>query len=77
MKVIFRKYENEIIAFFPETYINGKVMYYAHIGQHGTADIRFYWTTKRAYVQEYLPLLIELNRIGYNNLEVKARMQYK
>lgn len=78
MKVIFRKFKGEIIAFFPETYQHGEITYYTHIGQHGTADIRFYHETKRAFADEYLPLLIELKTVaGYENLEVKARMQYK
>lgn len=77
MKVIFRKYKDEIIAFFPETYSNGEMLSYTHVGQHGMADIRFYWETKRAYADEYMQLLVELNQIaGYDNLRVMARMQY-
>lgn len=78
MKVIFRKFKDEIIAFFPDTYQNGEMICYAHIGQHSTTDIIFYKKTKRAKENEYLPLLNELETvIGYKNLEVKARMQYK
>ena len=80
MKVIFRKDKetNEIIAFFPETYKNGKVMCYAHVGQHSMADIGYYWdNTKRINsAEEYGPLWKELEMIGYENLKLRFRMNY-
>lgn len=80
MKVIFRKDKktNEVIAFFPETYKNGMVDCYTHIGQHSQASIEYYWgNTKRINSsEEYLPLWEELNRIGYKNIKLRFRMSY-
>lgn len=47
MKVIFRKDKEtkEIIAFFPETYSNGFLDSYVHIGQHSIASIQYYKET--------------------------------
>ena len=85
-KVIFRKEKNEytgdwdVVAFFPETYGEdgiGKLTCYAHIGQHGTADIMYYFTTKKATPEEYKDLYNELtNLVGYN-LRVMQRMTYR
>lgn len=80
MKVIFRtdKKTNEVIAFFPETYKNGEVMCYTHIGQHSMADIRYYWDdTERIHnAEEYRSLWEELEMIGYENLKLRFRMNY-
>lgn len=79
MKVIFRKDKktNEILAFFPETYKNGRVDGYTHIGQHFTASIEYYWGTKRIHSpEEYKPLWEELEIIGYENLKLRFRMNY-
>ena len=85
VKVIFRKAKNpytkeyEVIAFFPELNANyGNILSYMHIGQHGEASLEFYWETKKAPVEEYKPLLNELNGI-YDDciLEVKQKLYYK
>lgn len=36
---------------------------YAHIGQHGTASLDYYWETKPANPEEYAELLAELRGI--------------
>ena len=85
VKVIFRKEKNpytndyEVIAFMPELKANyGKIVCYAHIGQHGEADLGYYQNTKKAIETEYKPLLNELNGI-YNDckLVVKQKINYK
>ena len=80
MKVIFRKDKktNETIAFFPETYKNGMVDCYTHIGQHSQASIEYYWqNTKRIHSsEEYSSLWKELEMIGYDNLKLCFRMNY-
>ena len=79
VKVIFRKTkEGEIIAFFPELKANhGNILSYMHIGQHSEASVRFYWTTKKAFEDEYKDLLNELVGI-YDDciLDVKYRLYY-
>lgn len=81
-KVIFRKDKKtgEIIAFFPETYKeykNGRMLCYVHIGQHGEANLEYYWDTKKAIEVEYKTLLNELILIGYDDLKIMQRMSYK
>lgn len=78
VKVIFRKTENDIIAFLPEIKVNrGNIMSYMHIGQHGEASYEFYTKTKKATETEYKPLLEEL-KVIYNDciLEVKQKLYY-
>ena len=79
VKVIFRKEKSgDVIAFFPEFKANyGRMVCYAHVGQHGEADIEYYWTTKKATEDEYKPLLNELKNI-YNDcvLDVKYKLYY-
>lgn len=87
IKVIFRKEYNEytkkydVIAFLPEIEANyGKIMSYAHIGQHSEADILYYHTTKKATPDEYVELLKELKMIyedGKTELVVRQRLNYK
>ena len=81
IKVIFRKdaKNGEIIAFFPETYKeykNGKMLCYAHLGQHSEASIEYYWTTKKATEKEYKPLFNELVFVGYDDLKIMQKMRY-
>lgn len=82
-KVIFRAYMNKkghvttVIALFPETPsdLSGHCcMSYEHIGQHGGADyLGVCEDTRSATEQEYTPLLVELQRIGYDDLEICKR----
>lgn len=79
-KVIFRKFQGEIVALFPELPANHEsrlCMSYAHIGQHSGADIQgVIDNSKLAKESEYKSLEEELERIGYN-LDVKKRYSYK
>ena len=72
---------NEVIAFFPNTYEPKRSCYeigcYAHIGQHGYADISYYWKTKKATPEQYAPLLSELIKIGYDNIQIRQKMSYR
>lgn len=78
MKVIFRKCDDDIIAFFPEIKVNfGNIMSYMHIGQHCEASYDFYASTKKASESEFLPLLKELEMV-YDDviLDVKEKIKY-
>lgn len=66
--VIFRKFENEIIALFPlELGTNNPYDFlsYEHCGQHSAADMLFVRRTKAASPSEYRDLARELRQIGY------------
>lgn len=79
MTVIFRKdvKANEIVAFLPECDVNhGNIMSYAHIGQHSEASLEYYHGTKKASMEEYLPLFRELQMIYNEELEVRQRLHY-
>ena len=78
VKVLFRKNDGGVYAFFPEATANyGMVMTYAHIGQHSEASLEFYLNSKKATKEEYANLLSELENI-YDDctLVVKHRMNY-
>lgn len=79
--VIFRKYrDGEIVAVFPtllsDCRNSGYVTSYAHVGQHGAADLqRVVATTRAAKPTEYVSLAKELRRIGYRLKPVARRTQ--
>ena len=78
MIVIFRKYsDGEVIALFPfnrGSSTPGTCESYMHVGQHAPADyagvIR---STKPTGRGEHLPLLAELRRIGYDDIDMRRR----
>lgn len=79
-KILFRKVKNpytkdwDIIAFFPDTYADYKITTYEHIGQHGEADILYYYETKKAKPEEYADLYRELTElVGYDDLKIIQR----
>ena len=75
IKVIFRKIDSDIIAFFPELHANYTcIMSYMHIGQHSEASLRFYHESKTATIEEYTPLLEELKAV-YNDCELVVRQR--
>ena len=78
-KVIFRKDKKDatVVAFFPEFEANfGRIVCYEHVGQHGEADLMYYWqNTKKATPAEYEPLYRELTElVGYEDLRVMQRL---
>lgn len=78
VKVIFREFEGEVIAFFPEARVNyGNILSYQHIGQHCEASLEFYWLTDVADEPVYSPLLEELKQV-YSDciLDVRKRLNY-
>lgn len=78
VKVIFRKIDSEVIAFFPEFPANYTcIMTYMHVGQHCEASLSFYHETKSATTEEYMPLLEELKKV-YDDCElvIRQRMNY-
>ncbi len=76
VKVIFRKYQGEILALFPElpgTNEARTCLCYAHVGQHSSAN--YHWVighSKPAKPDEYKALHAELTGIGYE-LEIKQK----
>ena len=80
--VIFRKFkEGDIIAIFPT--MSGTLNQYTcnsyqHIGQHGSCDPTYLiQETKPTKPEEYEELFQELINIGYDDLKVYKRYQYK
>ena len=78
VKVIFREFEGEAIAFFPETRVNyGNILSYQHLGQHCEASLEFYWETNVADEPVYSPLLEELKQVYSDSiLDVRKRLNY-
>lgn len=70
IKVIFRMdKEGRVFALFPEEVadLEGHCMCYQHVGQHSGADyLRCVHESRPATEQEYIPLMVELQRIGYD-----------
>jgi hypothetical protein len=79
-KVIFRVYsDGQVIALFPEIADDsyGNCLSYMHIGQHGGADyVYVVQLTKLATLEQYAPLFVELESIGYN-LQVFKRISWE
>lgn len=79
LKVIFRKCNEEIVAFLPELKVNyGNIVCYAHVGQHSEASYDYYIESKQCTENEYNSLMEELKHI-YSDcvLVVKKRLYYK
>lgn len=74
-KTIFRKFpDGQIVALFPEIRYDRYVGSYMHIGQHGDADYDYVVRrTRPAAVEEHMPLLRELETIGYEIMPMKRR----
>lgn len=73
MNVSFRFDRGDVIALIWPCDVNhGRIMSYAHVGQHSEADC-FYRGQRAATATEYAPLLRELRSIGYE-LSVKKRI---
>lgn len=79
-KVIFRKDKstNEIIGFVPQTDVNwGKIVGYAHVGQHFEADIEYYEQTVGATQEEYQSLFNEMQIQYDGTLELRQKLYRK
>ena len=83
--VIFRKWPKreggDVIVLFP-TLVGTMDPYtcesYEHVGQHGSADPQaVVWATKPAKPAEYADLLEELKSIGYDDLVIYQKLQYR
>ena len=79
-KVIFRMFEGEPIAIFPELPgdYNPRLtcLSYQHIGQHGAASVNLTDDTRPAKLAEYAPLMAELTGLGYD-LRIAHRASQK
>jgi hypothetical protein len=73
-KVVFRMFEGDVIALFPEQDEGrGLINSYEHIGQHGGADYSSVISrSRKATSKEYSDLKKELTSIGYN-LDIKQK----
>ena len=72
-RVIFKKDYNkwikqwDVFACFPDMPANyGRTVIYQHVGQHGEGDVLYCANCKRATMDEYYPLMQELESLGYN-----------
>lgn len=64
LPVLFRMQQGKVTAYLPTCEANpGRIMCYAHIGQHCEADLRYYRTGRPATLAEYVSLLQELRGI--------------
>ena len=75
MRVIFRVFpEGDVIALFPNDIADheNNLMSYMRIVQHGAASPDLIKELRPATPKEYADLLSELNRIGYESLEVES-----
>lgn len=82
-KVIFRAYRSnpgkgDVVAIFPEIPADRRgyeVVTYEHLGQHGSGDRHaMVAITRPATGTEAAPLLRELQRIGYTELQLVRRI---
>lgn len=74
-RVLFRVIRGEVNAFLPDADVNwGRIMCYAHIGQHSEASLDYYREGRLAKPREYADLKRELERIGYK-LQVIQRLR--
>lgn len=79
--VVFRKFIDggDLIALFPTlpgTMAAHTCDSYQRLGQHSAASVElFYEDTLPAHEAEYMPLLRELERIGYDDLRIYRRYQ--
>lgn len=65
-RVIFKVIRGEVNAFMPDAEANpGRIVCYAHIGQHSEASMDYYRLGRPAKPHEYQELKDELGRIGY------------
>lgn len=67
-KVIFKMFENEVIALFPEEIADykGNISSYMHIGQHSAASPALVDELEDATPEQYKELYNELtNSVGY------------
>ena len=73
-KVKFIKFQGDIIALFPEckNMHYPMIMSYAHNGQHSEASSSL-MKLRYATPAEYLPLMKELERIGYDLQVMKGK----
>ena len=69
IKVSFLINNDEVFAFFPEepytTFDDKLKTSYAHIGQHGACHVDYASESVNATEEQYTPLKIELESIGY------------
>jgi len=59
----------------PGDHYNDTCGSYMHVGQHGAACVGLIYETDPAHESEYMPLLKELERIGYSDLRIYQRYQ--
>jgi hypothetical protein len=76
-KVVFRYWQGDIIALFPELASDPNPYFcesYQHVGQHASADpFLLIRASRPATLTEYRPLLRELQSRGYR-LDIRRRM---
>ena len=65
-RVVFKIVAGEVVAVLLDVPANkGKVMCYAHVGQHGEGMPSYFRRLRNAKPEEYKGLLSELDSMGY------------
>lgn len=90
LKVIFRKIDGEILAFFPEQTANyGKIVAFEYLGKvpcggglyggHFEVAIDYYYSTEKANPEEYAEALEMLRKYVYDDVQlvVRQRINYR
>ena len=78
--VLFRaersgKFKGDITAVFPTLPGSpGCMTCYAHVGQHSSCTIEWYYTTRPARIGACADLIAELQSIGYDDLIIYSRI---
>jgi len=85
-RIVFRTFKSgvakgEVIALLIDTdkdcSSKANVMSYMHLGQHSEANYKnIISMTRKSTPEECKPLLDELHRIGYTNIEIMYRKHY-
>lgn len=70
--LVHEEYKDDLFAFFPEDVcdLDGNFTSYAHVGQHSGCCQEYADQSREATREEYLPLLQELESIGYDDLVI-------
>jgi hypothetical protein len=76
MRVVFGMVEGEPIAFLLDAPANpGFVLSYMTVGQHAEASEEFFYHCKLAKPKQYVDLLNELEKIGYEVKDITSWMK--
>ena len=75
IKFYYNQENKDLFAVFPKDYfrgIFGNILYscYSYVGEHSTCDKEYIMESRPAQREEYTPLLNDMIRHGYSDIEV-------